>query len=56
VNRRAHQRRADDLLARQRALELGGLEAVEARPEPDRQGRRPLRLEPGDAFDGPRDR
>ena len=46
VERRAHERGLHDAPASDGAHEVIGAEALDARPEPEVRGRRPLRLEP----------
>ena len=51
VERRPHERRAHDLAAVQRGVEILAPERFEPRPEADERGPRLLRLEAGEARD-----
>ena len=53
VQRAAHQRALDDLLAPERPRELLSTEVLEPRPERDVRRRDPLPLESGEALDRP---
>ena len=55
VDRAAHQRALDDAALLERAGEVGALEPLQARPQPDVHRRRVLRLQPGHPLEQPRD-